>query len=269
MAQRLELPVLFPLAFALALSAIACDLGENLSTEGPPPATAPESIVLETLDGLQIHGTFQVAVGASRGPAVLLLHSVGENHDRRDVDGLFAGFLESSTSVLAIDLRSHGESDDAPVSLLELESDSDQMRWDVQAALSHLGNQPQTIDPEQVGVVGLSLGGSMGLVARHESDGSNTDWGARAVAAISSRLQPTQRLTPDGDESLSLSRVLLVAGAVHSEDAEGAEALYAMSEAPRELLLVEDSSAHGGELLAESPEAESAIVDWVASALSP
>ena len=163
---------------------------------------------LTTSDGLTIGGTWQAAVGVTHGPGVLLLHQVdafeGEGHDRYDWSGTFDPLVEAGITVLAIDFRSHGLSDPADIPVIDLGSDREQLRYDVQAGLSFLRGRDLEVSQDQIGVAGLGLGGTMAAVAANQSGDLAGDWGVRGLAVVSGRHDRAQDLNPDGDTTLSL-----------------------------------------------------------------
>lgn len=257
---------LLPL-LALA-SLVACEGGGELAPDEPTTPTAPQEVELTTLDGKAIAGTWQAARGVVHGTGVLLLHQVdafeGQGHDRHDWDGTFEAMVAAGVSVLAIDMRSHGASDPADLPVIDLGSDRDQLRYDVQAGLEWLGSRGLEVDRERIGIAGLGLGGSMAAVASHESGDQAGDWGARAVAAISAQHDRAADLTPDGDSSLSLENGLFAAGQDAHPDAESAGQFYAETSLVRSLMLVPDSDAHGVDLLAADAGVGLAVVDHFA-----
>lgn len=244
-------------ALLCALLLAGCPTSGNLGEEAPP--TSPEDIDIETLDGLTIRGTFQAARGAERGPALLLLHQF--ERDRADFNVVWADLLGAGYSLLAIDFRSHGASDEAEVPINALLSDRDQLRFDVMAALDELQGRPREIDPDRVGVVGLSVGGNMALVANHRTHGSEqVPWGAQAVATVSARRDRAEDLA--GDSSLTLRDGLYIAGADEEIQAEQADELVGITGGGREAMLVPGTDAHGVDLLVEEASVRERVVEW-------
>jgi pimeloyl-ACP methyl ester carboxylesterase len=231
------------------------------------PATPTEraEIELTTFDGLTIAGTWQAAMGVTGGPGVLLLHQVdaaaGEGHDRYDWSGTFDPLVEAGVTVLAIDFRSHGASDAATIPLIDLGSDREQLRYDVQAGLDFLDDRQLEVADDKIGVAGLGLGATMAVVAANMSGDMPSDWGVRGLAAVSGRLDRAVDLNPGGDANLSLANGLYVAGQDNANDAQSAEDFYYDTTGDRTLLLVPDTAAHGADLHGEFDQVGAAIVD--------
>jgi len=277
---RFRVPVPTRLGSALALSISislllpACDEGGELAPEEPATPTSPEEVTLLTDDGKAIAGTFQAAMGVERGPGVLLLHQVdvvdGEGHDRHDWDGVFEAMVGAGISTLAIDFRSHGASDFADVPIFDLGSERDQLQLDVMAGLDYLDDRNFEIGADLIGVAGLGLGGTMAVVALHESpSGEPGDWGADAVAAVSGRRDRAEDLNLDGDPTLSLRDGFYVAGIENALDSESATHFHSITQGEARLLLQPGTDAHGADLLAAQPAIGDAIVDWFDEVLVP
>lgn len=249
----------------LLLCLLGCSGSGDLVPDEPATPTHRQEVELTTSDGLTIGGTWQAAVGVTHGPGVLLLHQVdafeGEGHDRYDWAGTFDPLVEAGVTVLAIDFRSHGISDPADVPLVDLGSDREQLRYDVQAGLSFLAGRHLEVTDEKIGVAGLGLGGTMAAVAANQSGDMPGDWGVRGLAVVSGRHDRAEDLSPDGDTSLSLSNGLYVAAFDNALDAESAEEFYYETTGERTLMLVPGTAAHGADLHDGFDQVGAAIVD--------
>ncbi len=241
----------------LAAALVGCPSSGSLGGD-PPAPTTPEEITLTTTDGLTLAATFQAAPGADRGPALLLLHQF--QRDRADFDPIRNDLLVAGYSLLAIDFRSHGASDEADVPINQLLSDRDQLRFDVMAGLDELQGRPREIDPGRVGAVGLSVGGNMAVVANHNTHGGQqAPWGCQAIATVSARGDRAMDLA--GDNTLTLRDGLYVAAQGEEPQASEAAVLEGITGGGREAFLVPGSS-HGADLLATDGEVRSRIVEW-------
>lgn len=244
----------------LACLLLGCTGGGGLYDD-PEPATptAPVEVELTTDDGLTLAGTYQTAVGADRGPGLLLLHQF--EGDRSDFDVLWDVLHASGYSLLAIDFRSHGASDPALVNIQTLLSDPDQLAWDVVAGLDYLKAQNFDVSDDLVGVVGLSVGGNMAIVANHQTHGGQASpWGAQAIATVSARMDRAEVLA--ADSSLTLRDGLYIAGADETIQAGEAEELEAATGGDREAMLVAGTAAHGVALIGESDAVRQRIASW-------
>ena len=72
-----------------------------------PALAAPEKVAIRTSDGLTLAGDLYVT-GNKGAPAVVALH--GEGLDRSEWESIGPEFAERDITLLAIDLRGHGES---------------------------------------------------------------------------------------------------------------------------------------------------------------
>lgn len=99
-------------------------------------------------DGIALRGWY---APSRNGAAVLLVHGYADN--RVDMLAEFATLAARGYGVLGFDLRGHGMSDRALVTL------GDRERRDVRAALDFLCAQPD-VDPDRVGGIGFSIGGA-------------------------------------------------------------------------------------------------------------
>jgi hypothetical protein len=140
-----------------------------------PFATPPgiEDVWITTDDGLRLHAWFIPARGLTPGesaPAILHVHgNAGNISSHRS----FSDFLTlRGFHVLIFDYRGYGRSDDAsPLRRPGLVTDT-------RAALDALLARPD-IDPDRVGVLGVSLGGAFAL------DAAAAEPRVRAVATVS------------------------------------------------------------------------------------
>lgn len=112
-----------------------------------------ESVTVGTADGVRLAGWY---VPSRHGAAVVVRHGAGST--RSNVLDHIAVLADAGYGVLALDARGHGESDGRAMDF----------GWygdlDIAAAVDFLAAQPG-IDPEHIGVVGLSMGGEEALGA--------------------------------------------------------------------------------------------------------
>ena len=114
--------------------------------------------VLSTSDGLVLRGWY---VPSTNGAAVVLLHAF--NGNRTGTIYHAALLANHGYGVLLYDTRSQGESEGG------LYAWGWDAHWDVIAALDYLQEQPN-LDPDRIGVLGLSAGGGIALRAAAETD---------------------------------------------------------------------------------------------------
>jgi len=243
--------------FAVACEGVLPDDDDSAPTDdddATPSTFTPEGVTLTTEDGLSLSATWRRGDGAtSEAPAVLLLHQY--QHDRSDFDLVFEGFRDAGISTLALDFRGHGLSDDAPVPLAELLSDPDQLRLDVEAALAWIHDRGE-VDDAAVGVLGVSVGANMAVVANHNREA----WGVRTTVAISARRTAVDTLA--GTSVLDLHRGQYAAGDGEVPQAADAEVLAAITAEPSQAQLVADTDRHGADLFLFSSGVRDGVVTW-------
>lgn len=135
-------------------------------SEYEPPAWA-EDVWFES-GGRRLHGWFYPARrpapedGSELGPAPTIVHCHGNAFNiSRHAD--FVDFLPAAGfNVFIFDYRSYGMSDKGPLN-------RDGLIDDAGAALDYVFSRDD-VDPERVGVYGLSLGGTIGLAAAAEDE---------------------------------------------------------------------------------------------------
>jgi len=209
--------------------------------EASPAPDAPPArrVVLTAADGERAAAQFTPA--GRRAPAVVLLHEIRGGPDQWD--GLVPYLHEAGFATLAYKSRS---------SPMEAER-----MPDLVAALDWLRSRPRQVDPERIGLVGSSIGGSTTVLAMA------TD--ARPVADAAVALSP-----PDSSDIWALQDdgryrphdVLFLA-----DDREVASAEDMMDGAVRSEVVTTTVRGHGVVLLAE-PEIRDAVVDWLRERVS-
>ncbi len=107
-------------------------------------------------DQIQLSGWY---VPSSNGAAVILLHGYGSN--RLEMVSRAEVLIRHGYGVLLYDLRGHGESQ------REVRAFGWEDVGDVGAALQFLSEQAE-VDPEQIGILGFSVGGQIALRAGAE-----------------------------------------------------------------------------------------------------
>ncbi len=154
----------------IALFLIGCDSTTPAPTE--PDLTAQharlEPVQFQTPDGFLLSGTlFSSPNHPTPRPAVILLHSLNENHVQ------WAGFVPELVAqrgyvALAFDLRGHGNSifrNGQPVTFQDFSiNDINQMPLDVVAAIAFLKTRAEA-DPNRIGVVGTDLGANIAFIS--------------------------------------------------------------------------------------------------------
>jgi alpha-beta hydrolase superfamily lysophospholipase len=244
--------VVFP-----ALSGHAVPAAKKKKTPVPtavPRPPDPGRVTIETADGVSLAASWRPVGERPTAPAVLLLHDF--SRERRDWEALAPEFTSRGFATLAIDLRAHGEStkrSGKPLSISPRQmSDPAGFPRDVEAACRWLRERAP-----KVGVVGLSLGGSLADLA---SAGGLVDT-AVVVSTNADRLPALA-----GGRPTAARGALFIASEQAPQRAESARSLYAAAAVPKKLLLV-PGAAHNLVLFTEHPEAKAAMFDWLAAQL--
>ena len=201
----------------------------------------------------------------TKQPLIILIHqfrSSKEEWDKSFIDTL----INKNYKVLAFDIRSHGQSGQASVSQAELLENREQAPKDVDAVLNWTYTQ-KGIDSAKVGIIGTSIGGSLGIYGKIFK-------GVSSVVAVSNGKNTFQAFTGYDDRMMSSSRitariknVMFVCGTADSSYLEEEKAIYDnyLME-PREISKFE-SEKHGKDLIAQYPEILKLITNWFSKTL--
>ena len=126
----------------------------SIVNAAPPIATStpPHDVLFKMADGVVIKGTFYPSAASNPAPAVLLLHQY--NGNRRQWDPFTVVLAANGYNVLAIDQRGFGETGGTMDWTRAQKDATDLMTW--------LRQQP-TVNPDEVAVVGASIGSNLAL----------------------------------------------------------------------------------------------------------
>jgi len=219
-----------------------------------PRPPDPNRVTIPTADGVTLAATFRPLAGRPSAPAVLLVHDF--SRERRDWSALAPEFAAKGLATLAIDLRAHGESMNKNGTLLRISprqmSDPNGFPRDVEAACRWLRARTA-----KVGVVGLSLGGNLAVLATARGQ-------ADAAVVVSANAERLDSLA--GDRPAAARAALFIASEDAPQRAESAKALLTAAAEPKKLLLV-PGAAHNLALFEEYPEAKAAMLDWLVKQL--
>lgn len=215
-----------------------------------------EPVWLTSRDGTRLASWF---IAGRRRAAVLLLH--GYTACKDDMLSHAAFLHDAGYSLFLLDLRACGDSHGTAVTLGGRE------REDVAAALAYLRARPDS-DAEQVGILGLSLGGALAILAACDTPGVRAVVAESAFRSVRSAVQQnfrrftrlpnfpcaelTLRLTewqhgvraarvaPEREVARLRGCALLL---IHAEDdaiiaVDDAQAIYRRAPEPKELWLV-------------------------------
>lgn len=231
--------------------------------EAPPeePALPGEQVRLPTLGGFDLAASW-LRADAPTAPIVVLLHRM--ESDRAEWAPLMTSIRDSvGASVLAVDLRGHGEStqrEAGSVRYGDMKSDD----WaalpaDVRAAVTWARQQVE--DPARtVALVGADVGGSAAMLCAAD------DPRIVAIAVLSPGLSYHGLEPLPSAQRLASRKLLLVAGA---DDKYAVHSAKVLAEAApgSEVRVVDGTTAHGVALLTAGAGAVGPLQDWLAGAL--
>jgi len=214
---------------------------------------AVEEISITTQDGVHLAATLSIPDDlTSPAPAVILIHQGGS--DRSEWNDLVPRLVDRGWIALAYDVRGHGASD--PVdSIRRLFDDPDLAPRDLDAAVALLEGMEE-VDDDRLAVVGASIGGNLACVASARGMVST-------AVAISVKTSAVEHLA--ATETLAMRSIFLIssAGDQGGQRATWAQELYDRSAEPRQLLIVDGSSAHGVSIFRDDPGVIDQIVEWL------
>jgi alpha-beta hydrolase superfamily lysophospholipase len=203
-------------------------------------------VVLTSEDGTPLAASLYDAPVRSPVPGVVLVHMLGRS--KSEWAQLSDRLQESGITVLAIDLRGHGDSSGSPALLPPMVAD-------VRAAIKFLASRP-TIRPDALAVIGASLGANLAALAAADNPA------VRAVGLLSPSLDYRGlRIDPALIKKLA-DRPLWLASSTQDPYALRTLKELAAGSAPREQRLVA-AAAHGTQLLAADPDVTRSLVDWL------
>jgi pimeloyl-ACP methyl ester carboxylesterase len=255
---------------------------EERPIEPPSPlpgaeANVPEAVEFTSTDGVLIHASLW-RTGDPEAPAVVLAHQA--RSDRSE----WAPFVHElrarapGLTVLALDLRGHGESTRAGETTIRWKDFSNGdapglRRWssctsDVQAAVAWLRHREEGSIPRAIGLVGSSIG-STSVIRAAANDGVAGPGHVAAVVALSPGLSYFSVPIVPSLETLKVrSTPVFVVGA-RDDSNDVARTAQEMATILAENLQVQlyDEGGHGVAVAAAHPEVIGLIIDFLKSRL--
>ena len=259
--------IIFILVIASAFFMTACNKDIRNSEQIVKIDTKKDKVEIVTEDKINIAADYYYYSDKKdiKQPLIILIHqfrSSKEEWNRSFIDTL----LSKNYKVLAYDIRSHGESGKASVDQMYLLSDREQAPKDVDAVLKWAYTQ-KGIDSNKVGIVGTSIGGSLGIYGKIFK-------GVSSVVAVSSGKNTFQAFTGYDDRMMSSMRpilriknIMFICGTADNnylEEEKGIYDNYLME--PREIIKFE-TDKHGKDLIAKYTEILKSIVNWFSKTL--
>ena len=251
--------------------------GENdddTSITGPDLESGPgrfylvEQVAFPSIDGVEVRGLFgKVRDSDEALPVVILVHDATRDNREWFLSPFFTGVLEPGYLPLAIDLRGHGRTplpDDRQAVVIE---DLESMYLDVHAAVLWLKDQPAA-DMARVAVVGAGIGANAAYVSMGAFPGQIKTAVALSPGVFDATSQPL--MVGEGLGSFEPHSVLFMVGDQDLLSVTGGTLSFAAFAAflaestgePKNLIVYEDSDAHGISLLAD-PQARESLFAWL------
>lgn len=247
-----HLPATFPARTTRSIALLLVTLLAAIVLTGALPRAGAqglggEPVTIEAGDGLVLHGVYFAPPAAAEtgSPAVLLLHQYGSR--KESWDPLITPLTDAGFGVLAVDQRGHGETGG--------DEDWDLAEQDVQRWLDWLREQPG-VDPEQLSVVGASIGSNLALRGM-----ANDDRVVTAVA-LSPGLDYFGRTTADAIATIGPRPIFLVAAQRDTVSADAVRALVQAAEGDVQARIY-PRSPHGTGIFLLEDDLAPAIVNWL------
>ena len=221
-----------------------------------PRPPDPYRVTITTADGVALAASWRPVPGDDRAPGVLIVHDF--SRERRELEPLAARLGEAGYATLTFDLRAHGEStkkNGQPIPISpRLLTDPNGFPRDVEAAAAWLkARAPRTA------ALGFSTGGYLALLAASRGQVDT----AVVISVNEPRIAALAGATPPVPRSL-----LIIACETDPGRADSATTLEAAARPPKRLFIF-PGAAHNLAVLREHPEAEKAILDWLAERIGP
>ena len=207
-----------------------------------------KDITLTTQDNVKIAATYYP--GGERG--VILLHMLGRS--RGDYAELAQELNSRGFSVIAIDLRGHGQSEGNWRSFSATEFNA--MTLDVRAAKEYLISRG--VKPGRIGIVGASIGANIAL--RYSAEDSDI----KTVVLLSPGLN--YRGVSTEEAAKHLRSALFAASEEDAYAYSSAEQLYALAGEDKAFERLR-GAGHGTEMLSSSPELKKKVIAWLEARL--
>lgn len=237
--------------WGVALS-VALLLLVGCASEVPKETAVKESmkkVSFATDDDVTIIGNYW----KGSGNAVLLLHMLPATKESWNE---FAEKLNNEGfTVLAIDLRGHGESTNNGTLNYKTFTDAQHQASikDVEAAVSYLKKQ----NAKNISIAGASIGANLALV--YQSEHSEIK---KTILLSAGQNYRGVMAEPAAEALQEDQKVFLVEGSSDSSSAGTADVLSSALSGDREVMIY-NTSAHGTNLFEEHPELMNELVEWL------
>ena len=219
-------------------------------------------VTFETEDGVKINADIAFPETVSEPvPAVIFIHQGGSDKSEWTQTDLYAQIVQQGMVALAYDVRGHGQSEGRGGR--SLFDDPARAPKDLQAALQFLAGQ-EHVDASRIAIVGSSIGANLALVGL-----SKPELEVKTAIAISGKTSAWINLAGGAEAATTPSSVYLIA-AEHEQDglrAIWAQEIYDASADPRQVDIIPGAHQHGTGIIANRPDLQQRILNWLATHL--
>lgn len=210
-----------------------------------PVAAGGHGVVLRTADGTTLSGALYES-GRQGSPGVVLVHMFHRSH--ADWSGVAEALQQAGMTVVAIDLRGHGDSAGHYDP-----NDFTPLVQDVQAAVGLLQARSD-VARGHIGIAGASLGASLAALA------AAADPSVRAVALLSPSVEYRGLRCEAALRKFAPRPTLLVAA---SNDPYALRSMRQLTSAgPATEAVTLEGAGHGTAMLARDPDLTARVVEW-------
>jgi len=211
----------------------------------PGLAGAARTVSLRAADGTTLSAALYEA--GHQAPGVVLVHMLTRTH--ADWNGVADALQEAGFTVLALDLRGHGESGGG----YDPSGDLSSMQLDVQAAVGLLEARSD-VAKGRIGIAGASIGANLAVIAA-----SNTP-AVRSLALLSPGLDYRGIKCEAAMRKYGTRQVLLVAASNDPYALRSVKQLATLGTGSEVLTL--EGAGHGTTMLGRDPDLAPRLVDW-------
>lgn len=203
-----------------------------------------EEVTIAGADGLEIRGTLSYSRGFTNEPGVILLHMLGSN--RYAWDEFVSQLLPAGFTVLAIDLRGHGDTGGA--------RDWDLAAEDLRLVWDYFSQRPE-VDVNRTAVVGGSIGANMALTTAANLPLIDT------AVLLSPGLDYAGVTTAEAVAAYGERPLLIVVSEGDSYAADSSRQLAEIG--TMATLEIYEGSSHGTSMFAAEPDLTWLIMNWL------
>lgn len=222
----------------------------------PAGAITGQEKTFETKDGVKIVADVYSQSTKQKNPTVVLLHMLG--HNRQDYKQLVAVLMKQNFSVIAMDLRGHGQSTEGMNKTKVQQQSFTRADWaklpdDLRRFLEDIQNLPG-VDGKRLALVGASIGGNTSAIVAGE------DTRVKAIVLLSPGLD-YHGLQPSTAMKTFKRPAYILAGKADQYAASSSRDLAQMNADTK--LEVLETKAHGTDLLTTNPELNEKVALWL------